>query len=267
MSRTRQTNEVAMQLKDQRALLMKKPLLLPILLLSVFAIGCKGKLTDPQEIIGKAIETAGGDKYLNSTIEFDFRDIHYIARRNGGAFSYERVFEDSLGTIHDMVTNDGFKREINGQVVVVHDTMATKYTSSTNSVNYFALLPYGLNDAAVNKKYLGETTIDDQNYYKVQVTFSADGGGEDHEDVYLYWINQETFAVDYLAYSFAELDETSFRFRTAYNPRVVNGIRFQDYVNYKPVDNSFTVDEAEELYKKGELLELSKIITENVEVI
>jgi len=238
-----------------------------IILLCVVVIGCSGKLSDPQQIVDRAIEVAGGDKYLDATIEFDFRDIHYIARRSGGTFSYERVFEDSLGTIHDIVTNDGFKREINGQAVMVHDTMAAKYTSSTNSVNYFALLPFGLNDAAVNKKYLGETTIDDQAYYKVQVTFSADGGGEDHEDVYLYWINQETFSVDYLAYSFAESDETSFRFRTAYNPRVVNGIRFQDYVNYKPVDNSLTVDQAEELYKKGELVELSKIITENVEVI
>jgi hypothetical protein len=118
----------------------------------------------------------------------------------------------------------------------------------------------------VNKKYLGETTINDQAYYKVQVTFSADGGGEDFDDVYLYWFNQQTFTMDYLAYSFAEDDETSFRFRVAYNPRVVNGVRFQDYINYKPENNSFSVDQVEEMYKKGELIELSRIETENVVV-
>lgn len=229
-------------------------------------IGCNTKLSDPQKIIDKTIEAAGGEKYLHSTIGFDFRDMHYVASRNGGSFSYERIFEDSSGTVHDFVTNNGYKREINGKEVIVHDTMAAKYTSSTNSVHYFALLPYGLNDAAVNKKLIGETTINEQSYYTIQVTFAAEGGGEDHEDVYLYWINQQNFAIDYLAYSFAEDDETSFRFRVAYNPRVVNGIKFQDYINYKPKNNSLTVDQAEELFKKGELVELSKIETKNVTV-
>jgi len=245
---------------------MKYSSLLFITFLSVSLSSCDSKLSDPQKIVDKAIDAAGGEKYNNLNAEFDFRDKHYIAKRNGGEFSYERVFKDSLGTIHDFVTNTGFKREINGEVVVVPDTMAAKYTSSTNSVNYFALLPYGLNDAAVTKKFLGETTINDTAYYKIQVTFSADGGGEDYEDKYLYWINQNTFSMDYLAYSFAESDETSFRFRVAYNPRVVNGIRFQDYINYKPENNSFRVDQSEDLFKQGELVELSRINTENVVV-
>jgi len=239
-------------------------IILTILCFSLFS--CDSKLSDPQKIVDKAIDVAGGDKYNSLNAEFDFRKIHYVAKRNGGSFSYERIFEDSLGTIHDFVTNEGYKREINGEVAMVHDTMAAKYTSSTNSVNYFAMLPYGLNDAAVNKKYLGETSINDQDYYKIQVTFSAEGGGEDFDDVYLYWFNQQTFTLDYLAYSFAEDDETSFRFRVAYNPRVVNGVRFQDYINYKPENNSFSVDQAEEMYKKGELIELSRIDTENVVV-
>lgn len=245
---------------------MKNLSLITITILSFYLFSCDSKLNDPQKIVDKAINAAGGEKYNNLNAEFDFRDMHYAARRNGGAFSYERIFKDSLGTIHDFVTNEGFKREINGEMVMVHDTMATKYASSTNSVNYFVLLPYGLNDAAVNKKYLGETTINDQAYYKIQVTFSADGGGEDYQDVYLYWFNQKTFSMDYLAYSFAENDETSFRFRVAYNPRVVNGVRFQDYINYKPKNNSLSVDQAEELFKQGELIELSRINTENVVV-
>lgn len=240
-----------------------------IIIISLCAVifpSCDTRLKDPQIIIDKAIEAAGGTKYLNSTVEFDFRDRHYIATRNDGSFSYERVFQDAAGTIHDFVTNHGYKREINGAIVMVPDSMAVKYTSSTNSVHYFALLPYGLNDAAVNKVYLGNTKVNDQDYYKIKVTFGEDGGGEDHEDVFLYWINQQSYAIDYLAYSFEESDEISFRFREAYNPRVINGIRFQDYVNYKPRDNFFTLDQAEDLFKKGDLIELSKIETENIAV-
>jgi len=243
---------------------MKSILTASIISISVFFIGCDSKLSDPKQIVDKAIEAAGGDKYLNMHVAYDFRGRHYIAKRNGGTFSYEREFQDSTGNIHDYLTNEGFRREINGVVAEIPDSMAVKYTSSTNSVNYFALLPYGLNDDAVNKTFVGETTINEQPYYTIRVTFNADGGGEDHEDVFLYWIHQETFAVDYLAYSFAEDDETSFRFRVAYNPRIVGGIRFQDYVNYKPKDNSLSVNEAEKLFKNGELVKLSKIETENV---
>lgn len=235
-------------------------------LLFVILISCDRKLSDPQTIINKTIEVSGGVKYQKSVIEFDFRDRHYIARRDGGSFSYERVFEDTTGTVHDYVTNDGFRREINSEEVVVPDSMATKYTSSTNSVNYFALLPYGLNDAAVNKAFLGETEIEGKKYYKIKVTFSADGGGEDFEDEFLYWINQETFTMDYLAYSFEESDEVSFRFRVGYNPRVVNGIRIQDYINYRPENNTLKLEQAEELYKADQLIELSRIETENVTV-
>ncbi|MGE0588733.1 MAG: DUF6503 family protein [Cyclobacteriaceae bacterium] len=235
-------------------------------LLFTLLISCDKKLSDPQKIIDKTIEVSGGAKYQKSVVEFDFRDRHYIARRDGGTFSYERVFEDTTGTVHDYVTNDGFRREINGEEVVVPDSMSTKYTSSTNSVNYFALLPYGLNDAAVNKAFLGETEIEGKKYYKIKVTFSANGGGEDFEDEFLYWINQETFEMDYLAYSFEESDEVSFRFRVGYNPRVVNGIRVQDYINYKPENNSLKLEQAEELFKDGKLIELSRIETENVVV-
>ncbi len=242
-----------------------RTLLLTISSAILFA-SCNSKLIDPQKIVDKAILAAGGEKYLNSVVEYDFRGRHYVARRNGGSFSYERIFDDSVGIIHDIVSNNGFQRKINGEIVEVADTMAVKYTSSTNSVNYFALLPFRLNDDAVVKKYLGETTIKGARYYLVQITFKAAGGGEDHEDVYLYWFNQENFNMDYLAYSFAESDETSFRFREAYNPRVIGGMRFQDYINFKPKSNSFSVDQAEELYKQGELVELSRIETENVTV-
>ncbi len=102
--------------------------------------------------------------------------------------------------------------------------MAVKYTGSVNSVHYCSVLPYGLNDAAVQKKLLEETSINQKPYYKVQISFAEDGGGEDFDDVFIYWIDKKTFKVDYLAYSFHENDG-GMRFREATNERFVNGIR------------------------------------------
>ena len=113
----------------------------PMLLVAITFVSCNTSLNDPQKIIDKAIAAAGGEKYMHSTIEFDFRGRHYVALRDGGKFSYERVFKDSVKTTHDFVTNDGFKREINNALTEVADTMKVKYTSSINSVIYFALLP------------------------------------------------------------------------------------------------------------------------------
>jgi hypothetical protein len=239
---------------------------LPVVILSAFIWSCNTSLTDPQQIIDKAIVASGGENYTNSIIEFDFRERHYIAIRDGGKFSYERVFKDSAKTIHDFVSNDGFKRESDGVVAEVVDSMKVKYTSSTNSVIYFALLPYGLNDAAVQKKFLGETTVDGKVYYKVEISFQQEGGGEDFQDMYNYWVSKEDFSIGFLSYSFSESDEISSRFRKAYNPRRVENVLFLDYINYKPKDNKVPFDQLEELYGKGELEELSKIELQNISV-
>ncbi len=228
-------------------------------------VSCNTSLKDSQKIIDKAIEVAGGEKYLHSTIEFDFRDRHYIAQRKGGKYSYERILKDSVNTMHDFLTNDGFRREINNVLVDVADSMKVKYTSSVNSVIYFALLPYGLNDAAVSKKFMGETFVDSVEYYVIQISFAQEGGGEDHEDVFMYWINKKDFTIGYMAYSYEETDGLGLRFRKAYNPRNVNGILFLDYINLKPKDKT-EITALEDLYKKGELQELSKIELVNIQV-
>jgi hypothetical protein len=235
------------------------------LLIMLSLTSCNTSLKDPQKIVDKAIAASGGEKYLHSTIGFDFRDRHYVAQREGGKYSYERIFKDSTNTTHDFLTNDGFKREINNVLADVADSMKVKYTSSVNSVIYFALLPYGLNDAAVQKKFMGETTIDNIGYYVIEITFAQQGGGEDHEDVFMYWINKKDFTIGYLAYSYEEPDGIGLRFRKAYNARTVNGILFLDYINLKPKSET-QITALEDLYKKGELQELSKIELLNIQV-
>ena len=218
-----------------------------------------------QDVIDKAIAVTGGDIIAASTIEFNFRDKHYRATRNNGAFQLEREFTDSIGIIKDVYTNTGFTRFVNNTAIAVQDTMAKKYTSSVNSVHYFAVLPYGLNDTAVNKTYLEDVIIKHKSYHKIKVTFSQDGGGKDFEDVFVYWINTESFKTEYLAYSYLT-DGGGMRFREAYNERYINGIRFVDYNNYKPKNKDVDLFELDRLFENNELKLLSKIETENISV-
>lgn len=218
------------------------------------------------EIINRTIATAGGDIYKKATIDFKFRENKYKSVRNGGEFLLEREIKDSLDTIRDVVSNTGYQRFLNDSLITVPDSMMVKYISSVNSVHYFAHLPYGLNDKAVNKELVGDAEINGMPYYQLKVTFSQNGGGADHHDEFLYWIHKENFTIDYLAYKF-HINEGGLRFREAYNPRVIEGIRFVDYKNYTQEDFNTDLCQLDELFEEGKLKLLSNIETEDVKVI
>lgn len=216
-----------------------------------------------QEVVDASIEAHGGKLFDQMAVSFDFRDRHYTAFREDGAYVYTREFTDSLGQVRDVLSNDGFYREINGRKVELTEEREEAYANSVNSVIYFALLPYGLNDAAVNKAYLGETSIKGQPYHKIKVTFELEGGGSDHEDEYIYWIHPNNYTVDYLAYSF-QVNEGGLRFREAHNRRNIKGVLFADYVNYEPASDTVTLERLDVAFENGGLKKLSDIDLKNI---
>jgi hypothetical protein len=221
---------------------------------------------DPQYIIDQSINYHGGEKYTEAKIDFTFRDREYKSIRKGGIYQYERIFTDEEGNaVRDILTNDDFVREINGAVVQVPDTMATKYSNSVNSVIYFAMLPFGLNAPAVHKTSLGMAEIKGKSYHKIKVTFSEEGGGEDFEDQFIYWFDTQTYEMTYLAYLYYT-EGGGIRFRVPYNQREINGIRFQDYINHKADFETVKLEEVDRLYNEGKLEELSRIELEAVNV-
>ena len=85
---------------------------------------------DPHKIIDQAIHEHGGNHYKYAFIEFDFRDKHYTASRNEAAFTYTRSFEDSSGKVRDILTNNFFNRDINGERVELTDQEQASFQSS-----------------------------------------------------------------------------------------------------------------------------------------
>jgi len=234
--------------------------------LLIFVLSCKDspEVEDVQKIIDTSIEVAGGDLYKTSNISFRFRDKDYVLEQQKGKRALKRMQYTDSGMVTDIKKGNDFVRLLNDDPVPVTDSMATVYGNSVNSVHYFALLPYGLNDPAVRKELLGKKQIKGKDYYKVKVTFDQQGGGNDFEDVYIYWIDQKTYKPTYLAYEF-HVDGGGLRFRKAFNERYVNGIRFVDYYNYKPKREA-VITQIDALYEKGDLELLSKIELKNVEV-
>lgn len=236
------------------------------ILISLVFFNCK-KQEKPtaNTIINTSIELSGGKIVENATIKFNFRDKQYKAIRQLGNFKLGRHFINENDTVTDWLSNTGFERIINSKAVKVADSMVSRYAASVNSVHYFSVLPYGLNDEAVNKSYIDKVKIKGKTYHKIKITFNEDGGGEDFDDVFLYYVNTENFKVDYLAYSYAEDHGIGLRFREAYNERFINGVRFVDYNNYKP-EGEAKLEDLEALFEANKLKLLSKIELKEVAV-
>ncbi|MEJ2162407.1 MAG: deoxyribose-phosphate aldolase [Robiginitalea sp.] len=220
--------------------------------------------TDPQEIVDKAIEASGGTLYENSELRFVFREREYIAVRENGRRVLMRITQTDTARLVDVRRGGQFERIIDGIPQILPDTTLQSLSEAVNSVHYFASLPYGLNDRAVNKEYLGRGKIGDSEYHKIRVTFDQQGGGTDYEDIFVYWFDVESFLPEYLAYQY-QTNGGGKRFRQAYNPRRVGGIRFVDYRNFK-YEGPLPVAALDSLFSLGELQLLSRIELEDIHV-
>jgi hypothetical protein len=217
------------------------------------------------DIVNNAILEAGGAAFESSKIKFDFRDKSYQATRNGGLFKLEQTYILEGDTIHNELSNATFTQSVNSKERVLNDSLVSIYENALNSVHYFSVLPYGLNAAAVNKTDLGDVEINGEIYQKIKVTFNQEGGGEDFDDVFLYWFHKERKTMDYLAYKY-HTNGGGIRFREAKNVRRINNLLFADYNNYKPKTKDINFDTIDSLFNSGKLELLSEINLENIKV-
>lgn len=227
-----------------------------ILIIAMVSCNTSEKSLSAEEILEKAIDYSGKEKLNNNQLKFEFRDYTYKAIPTCEGFQLERMAKNE--PVKDVLFKDELTRYRNDSVVKLADSTAFAYLESVNSVHYFTQLPLRLKDEAVNLSSLGEETIKDKTYHKVEVKFSENGGGVDFEDVYIYWFDTEDFSMDYLAYSFL-VNGGGLRFRRAINQRTIDGIVFQDYENYKPKVKSKNLSDIGKMYENNELELLSLI--------
>jgi len=240
---------------------------LSVLIICV-AVSCHQteKKISTQEIVDQSIEISGGKLHESSTISFEFRGKTYISKMDGNQKVLKRLTHNDSIQLFDILTGEKFQRFENDSLIMLPDSISRKYSNSVNSVHYFSKLPYGLNDPAVRKEFLGEIEINGKAYYKIKVTFEKEGGGDDFDDTYLYWFNQETLKADYLAYDF-HVDGGGMRFREAYNERYIGDIRFVDYYNSKPKNSNASLMQIDSLFIKDQLQLLSKIELKKITIL
>ena len=217
------------------------------------------------EIIAKMREAHGVKNIDGKEITFSFRDKVYSRYSFNNQYGYSRSALNEEGKmVIDSWRGDDFKRTINNVEVQITDKEENAYKNSINSVFYFALLPLSLSDPAVNVELLGDSKLKGKKYTKFRVTFDEEGGGEDFNDVFIYWMNKETNTMDFLAYQYFT-EGGGIRFREAYNPREVGGFLFQDYNNFKPITGIELID-MDKAFEMGEMEQVSEIVLEDIKV-
>jgi len=221
-------------------------------------------------IVQAAITAHGGDVLDRSVVSFTFRESNFRVERDGGRYRYERTYTDSLGrSVREVLTNDSLYRTVDGERMQLTDDERTGVLEDVNSVPYFALLPYNLKDPAVQTEYSGVDTMDGTPYHRIRVTFQQEDGGPDWEDVFMYWFAQDDLSMDYLAYAYGFGPDEAYgtRFRSAYDVRTVEGVRFADYMNYTTPGDSLRDLTRYPDYLAGDSLELvSRVETDSVQV-
>ncbi|KYG82719.1 hypothetical protein AWN68_13085 [Roseivirga echinicomitans] len=219
-----------------------------------------------QQILNSAIQKHGYKSSEALEIQFDFRGNHYNARISDKGDVYKRISHENGNELEDILTSNTYIRRVNQkEVKVIEDSLSNVLAGDTRSVVYFALLPYGTNREAMSKHLMPSIKIKDESYYKVEVTYGKNGGGKNFENIFVYWVNQNTHTIDYLAYSYY-INGGGVRFREAYNRREVNGVLFQDYINYT-IDSDFPAHELDYAFQTNQLREISRIDLENIQVI
>ena len=233
-------------------------------ILSVVLASCKPNYT-AQEIVNKSIESSSLNKLNKSILSFTFRDKQYKATRDNGVFEFVRFQENDSVKIKDVLSNNGFERFINDSLAILAEKDKNRFSNSVNSVHYFSVVPLGLNDSAVKKRLLESVTIKGKDYYKVEITFAEEGGGDDFDDVFIYWFTKDNFQLDYLAYKY-HTNGGGVRFRDVRKEHLINGVRLVDYSNYKPKDKEIDIYTIDKIYESNMLIKVSEINLENINI-
>lgn len=212
--------------------------------------------------VRRAVQAHGAARLAEATVDFSFRGTPHRMTRSGGRFRFERWPRPDQ---HEVLTNEGYALFVNGERAKLSAAAAAARARSLNSVVYFASLPYVLEDPAVNAVHAGQQEVDGETYDVLEVTFDLEGGGEDHDDRFRYWLDPESGELELMAYSFTR-GEGGVRLRVRTSTVGAGGVTFVNWKNFGDPNADTPLSQLPKLWLQGELPELSEILLDDIRV-
>jgi len=229
--------------------------------------GVKSQDTRAKEILLNSIKAYNSDSFYNSTIQFNTKDLEYKLYRKSNIADFEVVRK--LDTVTYKATyNNGTRAYFVNNIEQEQTSAAMKFIDiKLEGLCYLFSIPHEFNQNHVQLKKLEDVIIKNKNYNVIHVSFTRISE-EDPDDVFILYINPDTFYIDYLAekYHFTAVNRPLFK--VAHNFRTIEGITFVDYyvLDPKKEDRDTDLEVIYKLYNANNLNELQSLIFENIQV-
>lgn len=210
--------------------------------ISAFIFACSKSDT----IIEEAIRVSGYKDHTAFKAEFDVEDTHYIVTQYKESFSYERIFKDSILTIHDILNNKGFMRMADTLTEILPESEARRLSSSLDSTVFFVLIPECLGDPAFVKSYIGQGTFQSNPFdlFEIKSIVESEKKRAIHCRLWIGADHRIRFIQNFSGNSDVANNLTEV---SAYQN--VMGIQIPEFITYQTVNNSAGSDNLEPLIK------------------
>ena len=174
-------------------------------------------LTSPEDLLAATEKATGGwtdiinkkdvayhYEYIVTNGKADISTERYIFNNEISYGSYTRHEINTLPTESGLVTHlfDGERTKVTLNDNPVVDERSVSIAQFVRRANYFwFVMPYKLNDPGTISTYLGKETHEGISYSKIKVTYDPEITGKAENDIYILYINPETFLIDRFYFS------------------------------------------------------------------
>lgn len=238
-----------------------------LLLVVLGLVACASERPEGEALLRQARKAHGADRLEHATVEFALDGARFRVERDGERFAYARTWADRSGLVfRDVLTAEGLERTIDGRAVGLGEAARREAATALRAAVYLALLPFSLDGAAEEALVLTPDTLSGQAYERVALPLDRAAPGLDERGRLVLWIHPERHTVDYLAYRYAA-DGGGARFRAAYEPRTVEGVRFANHYEFSGDLLEVPVEGLGQFYERGELNFLGRVELDSVRVL
>ncbi|WP_435262074.1 hypothetical protein [Tenacibaculum sp. nBUS_03] len=113
-----------------------------------------------KSIVENSIKKHGGDLYSNASYTFDFRGQEYSFNHDKDGYTYSLSWKDEDDTaIEIRLQNEQLLKTINNELVQLNQDDISSYREKINSVLFFVLLPFKLEDPNATTTYKGNNGL------------------------------------------------------------------------------------------------------------
>jgi hypothetical protein len=220
------------------------------------------------EIVARAIEYHGGDRYRHSEAELELCSgsgcYRIRVRTDGGLYAHEVSGPHRGRTRTVRADNDSVSVLRDGEPLAVLPEARQALRDWAMARIYFAFLPFRLEDPGVVHEDQGLEKWAGRRLHRVKVAFLA-GSSTDAGDEFLYWFDPDTARLEQFAYSF-DGRPGGLRFRRLSNYRRVGGILFFDQTNLGVEGDGLTVDEISAEFVEERMRPVSEVALREITV-